>query len=462
MGQYGAAQYDAIIIGTGQAGPPLARLLADKGWKVAIAEGGTFGGTCVNTGCTPSKAMIGSANAIQMARRGGDFGFAAGEVRADFGQIVARRDEIVTKSREGLVKSLEKRSNITLYHQYASFEAAKRVRVGDEVIEGKQIFINTGARAVIPPIEGLESVPYLDNVSLMALKELPSHLMILGGGYVGIEMAQAFRRFGSEVTVLDRAAMPLEHEDKEFSKGIRKLLESEGITFVMDARVSKVAQDNGQISVQYRGKDGAKQTLDGSHLLVAVGRRPNSDKLGVEKAGLELDDKGYIQVDDKLRTNVEGVYALGDVNGRGAFTHTSYNDYQVAAANLMGGDRSIRDRVMMYGVYTDPQLARVGMNEAQARESGRKALVATMPMEKVNRAKEFGQTTGLMKVLVDAESEQFLGATFFGLTADEAIHGIVDLMHAKMPYTVIRDAVHIHPTVSELIPTLLEGLEPLK
>ena len=455
-------EYDAIVIGTGQAGPPLARLLADKGWKVAIAEGGVFGGTCVNTGCTPSKAMIGSANAIQAARRGDDFGFSAGEVTADFGRIVARRDAIVSGSREGLIKSLEKRSNITIYRQYASFEAAKRVRVGDEVIEGKQIFINTGARAVIPEIDGLESVPYLDNVSLMALKELPSHLMILGAGYVGIEMAQAFRRFGSEVTVIDRAAVPLEQEDKEFTKGIRKLLEGEGVRFVMDAKVGKVAQDGGQISVQYRGKDGAKQTLSGSHLLVAVGRRSNSDKIGAENARLELDDKGYIKVDDKLRTNVEGVYALGDVNGRGAFTHTSYNDYQVAAANVTGGNRSIGERVMRYAVYTDPPLARVGMNEAQVRESGRKALVATLPMEKVNRAREFGQTTGLMKVLVDAESEQFLGATFFGLTADEAIHGIVDMMHAKMPYNMIRDAVHIHPTVSELIPTLLEGLEPMK
>lgn len=455
-------EYDAIIIGTGQAGPPLARLLADKGWRVAIAEGGLFGGTCVNNGCTPSKAMIGSANALQAARRGEDFGFTAGAVVADFGRIVERRDAIVSGSREGLVKSLEKRENITIYRQYAAFESAKRVRVGDEVIEGKQIFINTGARAVVPEIEGLSSVPYLDNASLMALKELPTHLVILGAGYIGIELAQAFRRFGSDMTVIDRSAAPLEHEDKEFSKGIRKLLEGEGVRFVMDAKVSKVAGQAGQIRVEYRGKDGAKQTLSGSHLLVTVGRRPNSDKIGAEKAGLELDEKGYIKVDDKLQTNVEGVYALGDVNGRGAFTHTSYNDYQVVAANLTGGDRSIAERLTMYAVYTDPPLARVGMNEQQARDSGRKALVGTMPMTSVGRAKEFGQTTGLMKVLVDAETEQFLGATFFGLTADENIHGIVDLMHAKMPYTVIRDAVHIHPTVSELIPTLLEGLEPVK
>lgn len=458
----GTESFDAIILGTGQAGPPLARLLADKGWKVAIAEGGVFGGSCVNYGCTPSKAMIGSANALQAARRGGDFGFTAGEVRADFGQIVARRDAIVSESRSGLTKSLEKRENITIYREYATFEAPKRVRVGDEVIEGKQIFINTGARAVVPEIEGLDSVPYLDNVSLMALKELPQHLVILGAGYIGIELAQAFRRYGSEVTIIDRSAAPLDHEDKEFSKGIRKLLESEGVRFIMDAKVHKVAQADEHIRVQYKGKDGATQSVSASHLLVTTGRRPNSDKIGADKAGLELDEKGYIKVDDKLQTNVEGVYALGDVNGRGAFTHTSYNDYQVVAANLTGGDRSIAERITMYGVYTDPPLARVGMNETQARESGRKALVATLPMTSVGRAKEFGQTTGLMKVLVDADSEQFLGATFFGLTADENIHGIVDLMHAKQPYTVIRDAVHIHPTVSELIPTLLEGLEPLK
>ncbi len=454
--------YDAIIVGTGQAGPPLARLLADQGWKVAVAEGGLFGGSCVNYGCTPSKAMIGSANAIHAARRGGDFGFTAGEVVADFGRIVERREGIVSGSREGLIKSLEKRKNITLYRHYATFEAPKRLRVGDELIDGDHIFLNTGTRAAIPPIDGLESVPYLDNISLMSLKQLPSHLIILGGGYIGLELAQAFRRFGSEVTIIDRSQHVIEHEDREFSKGVQKLLEGEGIRFLLNTQVKRAAQRDGEIHLETAGKSGAKKTVSGSHLLVATGRVPNSDRLGVDKAGLERDEKGFIRVDDRLRTNVEGVYALGDVNGRGAFTHTSYNDYQVAAANLTGGSRTIAGRIKMYAVFTDPPLARVGMNEAEARQSGRKALVGTLPMNKVGRASEFGQTEGLMKVLVDAETEQFLGATLFGLTADETIHGIVDLMHAGAKYTVIRDAVHIHPTVSELLPTLLEDLEPLK
>lgn len=454
--------YDAIIVGTGQAGPPLARLLADRGWKVAVAEGGVFGGSCVNFGCTPSKAMIGSANAIRTAQRGSDFGFSAGEVVPDFGRIAARRDDIVRNSREGLVKSLESRENITIYRHYASFEAPGRLRVGGDLIDGDQIFINTGTRAAAPPIDGLDSVPYLDNVSLMSLQELPHHLIILGGGYIGLEMAQAFRRFGSQVTVIDHSVTLIPREDKEFSKGIRKLLESEGVSFLLGAKVTRVEQQDGQVRVQVAAADGAKHTLSGSHLLVAAGRVPNSDKIGADKAGLELDERGFIKVNDRLRTSVEGIYALGDVNGRGAFTHTSYNDFQVVAANLTGGDRTIADRVTVYGVFIDPPLARVGMNENDVRREGRRALVATMPMTRVNRAKEYGQTAGLMKALVDPETNLFLGATFFGLTADENIHGIIDCMRAGVPYTVIRDAVHIHPTVSELIPTLLEGLEPLK
>ncbi|MEP7293611.1 MAG: mercuric reductase, partial [Chloroflexota bacterium] len=418
--------------------------------------------SCVNYGCTPSKAMIGSANAIQAARRGSDFGFSAGEVVADFGQIVERRDGIVRSSREGLIKSLEKRENITLYRHYAAFEAPKRLRVGADLIEGEHIFLNTGTRATIPQIDGLDSVSYLDNVSLMSLKQLPSHLLILGGGYIGLELAQAFRRFGSDVTVIERSAAVIDHEDKEFSKGVQKLLESEGVRFEMNMEVKGVDQHSEKIRLQLVGKNGAKHTLSGSHLLIATGRTPNSDQIGADKAGLELDEKGYVTVDDRLRTHIDGVYALGDVNGRGGFTHTSYNDYQVAAANLTGGDCTIADRILMYAVFTDPPLARVGMNETEIRKAGRKALVGTMPMSKVNRAREYGQTEGLMKVLVDAETEQFLGATLFGLSADEVIHSIIDLMHAKAKYTVMKDAVHIHPTVAELLPTLLEQLEPLK
>ena len=406
--------------------------------------------------------MIGSANAIHTAQRGGDYGFQVGEVVADFRRIVERRDAIVSGSRDGLTKSLEKRSNITLYRQYAAFESAHSVRVGDDLIDADHIYINTGARAVVPQIEGLESVPYLDNVRLMSLTELPKHLIILGAGYIGLEFGQAFHRFGSEVTVVDQGSSVLEREDKEFAKAMRKLLESEGIHFLFDTDVKKVEQHDGEIRLQVKLKSGTKQTISGSHLLVATGRRPNSDQIGADKAGLELDDKGYIQVDDHLRTNVEGVFALGDVNGKGAFTHTSYNDYQIITDNLGGGVRKVSDRILTYGIFTDPPLARVGMNEREIRAEGREALVATMPMSKVNRAKEFGQTEGTIKAFVDAKSQQFLGATIFGLTADELIHAITDLMYAKAPYIVLRDAVHIHPTVSELLPTLLESLEPLK
>ncbi len=454
--------FDAIVIGTGQAGPPLARKLADGGKKVAIAEGGVFGGSCVNYGCTPSKAMIGSANAIHSARRGSDFGFTAGDVTVDFGRIVERRDAIVSGSREGLIKSLEKRENITIYRTYAAFESAHSVRVGADLIEADYIYINTGARAVIPPIDGLETVPYLDNIKLMSLTELPKHLIILGAGYIGLEFAQAFHRFGSEVTVVDQTAKLLEREDKEFGKAMRKLLESEGIRFLLETQVTKVDQQEGQVRLHVKLKSGTKEIVGGSHLLVATGRRPNSDQIGADKAGLELDDNGYIKVDDHLRTNVEGVFALGDVNGKGAFTHTSYNDYQIIADNLDGGKRKVSDRILTYAVFTDPPLARIGMNTEDIRAEGRDALVATMPMTSVNRAKEFGQTEGMMKAFVDAKSQRFLGATIFGLTADELIHGITDLMYAKAPYTVLRDAVHIHPTVSELLPTLLERLEAVK
>lgn len=454
--------YDAIVIGTGQAGPPLARLLADQGKKVAVAEGGVFGGSCVNYGCTPSKAMIGSANAIQTARRGGDFGFCAGEVTADYPRIVERRDAIVRGSRDGLIQSLEKRGNITLYREYAAFEAPRRVRVGDDVIAADRIYINTGARPMIPPIHGLENVPYLDNIRLMNLTELPEHLIVIGGGYIGLEFAQAFRRFGSDVTVIDRSQGVIEHEDPEFSEAVQKVLESEDIRFVFDADAHTVEQVDGQIRLHIDHSDGSHQTVSGSHLLIATGRQPNSDRLGADAAGLELDDEGYIRVDDHLRTSVEGVYALGDVNGRGAFTHTSYDDYLIVADNLKGGDRKVSDRILTYAVFTDPPLARIGMNERDVRAAGRDALVATMPMKRVSRAREWGQTNGMMKALVDANSRQFLGATLFGLNVDEAIHTITDLMYAKAPVDVMHRAVHIHPTVAELLPTLMEHLKPLE
>ncbi len=457
-------RFDAIVIGTGQAGPPLARALADKGWKVAIAEGGTFGGSCVNYGCTPSKAMIGSARAIHMARRGADFGFNELEVTTNYPAVAARRDAIVQRSRDGLIGSLENRKNLSIYRHYAAFEGPHSVRVGDEVIEGDKIFLNTGTRAAIPPIEGLDHTPYFDNISLMGLRELPQHLIIVGGGYIGLELGQAYRRFGSEVTVIDHSPRLIEHEDPDFSKAVHKVLTEEGVRILDGSSVLKAEPHGTGIRLQVQ-QQGARnpQWIKGSHLLIATGRRPNSDQIGADKAGLELDARGFVKVDDHLRTNVDGIFALGDVNGRGAFTHTSYNDFQIAESLLLGdGSRKVSDRILIYGMFIDPPLGRVGMNETDVRKSGRKALMATMPMTNVARAREFGQTEGFMKVLVDAETEQFLGATLFGMSGDELVHLFADLMYAKAPYTVLKNAVHIHPTVGELLVTLVEGLQPLK
>jgi pyruvate/2-oxoglutarate dehydrogenase complex dihydrolipoamide dehydrogenase (E3) component len=455
--------YDAIVIGTGQAGPPLARYLADQGKTVAIAEGGTFGGSCVNFGCTPSKAMIGSANAIRMAQRGGDFGFTTGEVKADFTRVVERRDEIVRESREGLIKSLEKRKNITLYREYARFEAPKQVRVGDQVIEGDKIYLNTGTRSAIPHIDGLDKVPFLDNVRLMGLTELPSHLIILGAGYIGLELALAFRRYGSQVTVIDRSAVLIEHEDPEFSKTVHKMLTAEGVRFAFNAEAQSAKYENRQMEIKIKySTSGYVETLKGSHFLIAAGRVPNSDKIGADEIGLARDKRGFIEVDAHLATNVEGVYALGDVNGRGAFTHTSYDDYLTIVDNLQGGTRKISDRITAYAMYIDPPLAHIGMSETEVRAKGlENVLEASMPMAKVNRAIEYGQTQGMMKVLVDGNTQQFLGVTILGLYADEAIHSFLDLMYAKAPYTVMKNAMHIHPTVSELLPVLLTKLQPM-
>ena len=331
------------------------------------------------------------------------------------------------------------------------------------MIEGDQIFVNTGTRPATPPIEGLDSVPYLDNVSLMALQELPQHLMIIGGGYIGLELGQAFQRFGSDVTVIDHSERLLDHEDPEFSKAVHQVISEEGVRILSGSSVLKAEPRGNGIRIQVQQK-GARnpQWISGSHLLIAAGRRPNSDQIGADKAGLELDARGYIKVDDYLRTNVDGIFALGDVNGRGAFTHTSYNDFQIVESLLLGdGSRKVSDRILIYGMYIDPPLGHVGMYESDVRKSGRKALVATMPMTNVARAREFGQTEGLMKVLVDADTEQFLGATLFGLSGDEIVHIFADLMYAKAPYTVIKNAVHSHPTVSELLITLVEGLQPL-
>jgi pyruvate/2-oxoglutarate dehydrogenase complex dihydrolipoamide dehydrogenase (E3) component len=454
--------YDAIIIGTGQAGPSLARRLAAAGKKVAIVERGRFGGTCVNTGCIPTKTMVASAYAAHMAQRAAEFGVAiAGGVAVDMKRVKARKDEISGASRTGLETSLKNLENCTVYEGHARFESPREVSVGPARLSADMIFINVGGRAVTPPISGLEQVEYLTNSSMMDVDFLPPHLVIVGGSYVGLEFGQMYRRFGSEVTIIEKGSRLIPREDEDISAAVKEILENEGIHIRLNAECIQVAKRGGEIVT---GSDCTGEMLEtnGSHLLLAAGRRPNTDDLGLEKAGVQVDAHGYILVDDQLRTNVPGIWALGDCNGKGAFTHTSYNDFEIVAANLLDNDlRRVSDRILAYALYVDPPFGRAGLNEAEVRETGRKALIGKRPMTKVGRAVEKGETQGFMKVLIDAETRQILGAAILGTGGDEVIHSILDIMYAKAPYTVIQRAVHIHPTVSELVPTMLGELKPL-
>lgn len=455
--------YDAIVIGTGQSGPSLARRLADSGQKVAVIERNRFGGTCINTGCTPTKAMVASAYAIHVARRGADYGFSgAGEIKADMKRIKARKDDIVGVSTRGVERSLKSRKNCTVYEAHGRFVAPHEVAVGSETLRSERIFLDVGGRPAVPPIPGLDQVPYLTNSTMMDVDFLPRHLLVLGGSYIGLEFGQMFRRFGSEVTIVEIGPRLISREDEEVSEAVAAFLGREGITVHTNAKCLSLSK-RGEEIVMALDCEGQSREVVGSHLLVAAGRRPNTDDLGVDRAGVKVNDRGYIEVDDELRTSVPGIWAMGDCNGRGAFTHTSYNDFEIVAANLLDGQhRKVTDRIVAYALYTDPPLGRAGMTEAEVRRSGRRALVARIAMEDVSRAYEKGETEGFMKMLVDAESKEILGASFLGTSGDEAIHCVLDLMYAKAPYTVFQRAVHIHPTVAEFIPTMLEDLAPLK
>ncbi len=456
------SSFDAIIIGTGQAGPALAQRLTAAGMKIAIVERGRFGGTCVNTGCIPTKTMVASAYAAHMARRAAEFGVViAGPVTVDMKQVKARKDLISGKSNTGVENWLKSMSNCTVYEGHARFESAREVRVGDARLAADRIFINAGGRALIPDIPGLDEIEYLTNSTMMDVAFLPRHLIILGGSYIGLEFGQMFRRFGSEVTILERGPRLIAREDEDVSEAIRGILENEGITVHVNATCTGLAKRDETVVVSV-DRGGEPFEVEGSHLLCASGRRPNTDDLGLERAGIQTDTRGYIAVDDQLRTNVPGVWALGDCNGKGAFTHTSYNDFEIVAANLLDGDqRRVSDRITAYGLYIDPPLGRAGMTEEEVRRSGRRALVGQRPMTRVGRAVEKGETQGFMKVVVDAETHEILGAAILGTGGDEAIHSILDVMYAKKPYTLIQRAMHIHPTVSELIPTVLGELKPL-
>ena len=456
------AEYDAIIIGTGQAGPALARRLVAADWKVAVIERKFFGGTCVNTGCTPTKALVASAYAAYLARRAADYGVTiSGPVGVDMKAVKARKDAVSLPSRRGVERSLKRLKGCTVLEGHGRFVGPKRVQVGDEALTADKVFINVGGRSVIPPIPGLDQISYLTNSSMMDVDFLPPHLIVLGGSYVGLEFAQMYRRFGSEVTVVELAAHLIAREDEDVSRAVAEILKDEKIDVRVNSKVVAVGKHGNDIAVTLES-GGAKSQIIGSHLLLAIGRRPNTDDLGLDKAGVATNSRGYIEVDDQLRTNVPGIWALGDCNGKGAFTHTTWNDYEIVAANLLDNEaRRVSDRITAYALYTDPPLGRAGMTEADVRKTGRPALIATMAMEDVSRAFEKGETKGFMKILVDQETKQILGASLLGLSGDEAIHCILDLMYAKAPYTVLQRAMHIHPTVSEFVPTMLGDLRPL-
>ena len=451
-------RFDAIVIGAGQAGPPLAGRLTAAGMEVALIERKLFGGTCVNTGCTPTKTLVASAHAAHLARRAADFGVhVGGAVSVDMAAVKARKDRVSGDSRRGVEGWLKGMQRCTVFEGHARFVSPRELGVGDERLEADRIFINVGGRAMVPEMPGIDQVAVLTNTSILELDVLPRHLVVIGGSYIGLEFAQIYRRFGSAVSVVERGARLIGHEDEDVSDAVRDILEREGVAVHLNAGcIGFQARPDG-IAVSLQGAS----EICGSHVLLAVGRRPNTDQLGLDQAGVAVDARGFITVDDELRTSVAGIWALGDCNGRGAFTHTAYNDFEIVAANLLDGERRrVSDRIPGYALYVDPPLGRVGLTEAAARRSGRPVRVSTRPMSRVGRAVEKGETLGFMKVVVDDETSQILGASILGPGGDEAIHGVLDMMNAKAPYTTLEHAVPIHPTVSELIPTMLSELRP--
>jgi pyruvate/2-oxoglutarate dehydrogenase complex dihydrolipoamide dehydrogenase (E3) component len=455
-------QFDAIVMGAGQSGPFLAARLASAGRKVALIEREHLGGTCVNDGCTPTKTLVASARAAWAARHAAEFGVVLkGPVTVDMKAVKARKDKVVNASVRSLTDWLGGIATLEYIMGTGSFISPTEVKVDKRVLTAPQIFINTGASARLPDWPGLANVGYLTNTSIFQLDMLPGHLIIAGASYIGLEFAQIYARFGAKVTVIERGPRPASREDEDVSAAIRAILEAEGVSFLFNTTIEAVARAGGGVLLSLKSGE-RRSSVEGSHLLLAMGRTPNTASLNLKAAGIETDARGYIPVDDHLRTGVKGIWAMGDVNGRGAFTHTSYNEFEIVADNVIdGGKRSIKDRVPVYGLFIDPPLGRIGMSETELRKSGRKALMGVMPMSKVARARERGETQGLMKVLVDAETKQVLGATILGIGGDEVVHSLLQLMAAGTPYTTMMQTMHIHPTVSELIPTLLADLKPL-
>jgi pyruvate/2-oxoglutarate dehydrogenase complex dihydrolipoamide dehydrogenase (E3) component len=455
-------RYDAIVLGSGQAGNPLSQKLADHGWSVALVEKEHLGGTCVNTGCTPTKTMIASAQVAHYVRNAGRWGVRARDIGVDLPRIVARKDEVVSQWRSGVEKKVQQRPNLHLFRAHGRFLDSHRVRAGDQVLESERIIIDTGARPSIPAIEGLDKAGYLTNASIMQLTQLPEHLLVLGGGYIGLEFGQMFRRFGSRVTVVHSAAQILTREDADVARELQQALEAEGIRFVLDARTTRVERDKDEVVLHLETAAGA-QDPRGSHLLVATGRRPNTDDLGLETVGVQTTPKGFIKANDRLETNVPGIWALGDVKGGPAFTHISFNDYQIVYANLIEGKSlTIANRLVPYAVFTDPQLGRVGMTEKEARASGRQLKIGKIPMSWVARAIERDEKAGLMKLVVDAETDRILGAAILSSEGGELVQILEFVMLAGAPYTLLKGAVYIHPTLAEGFWTLMEEVKAVE
>ena len=454
--------FDAIIIGTGQAGPALAARLAAAGMAVAIIERHKFGGTCVNTGCIPTKTLVASAYAVHVARRGAEYGFdVTGDVRVDMKRVKARKDDVSGRSNRGVEEWLRGLNNCTVIQGHARFQSSHTVLVNDEVLQANKLFINVGGRSSVPAMPGFQDVPFLTNSSMMDVDFLPEHLVIVGGSYIGLEFGQMYRRFGSHVTIVEMGPRLIGREDEDISEAVREILEAEGIQIRLNAKCISLAKRNNGVVVRMGCDEGPPEVV-GTHVLLAVGRIPNTNDLGLDRAGVATDPRGYIVVDEQLQTNVPGIWALGDCNGRGAFTHTSYNDYEIVADNLLNGDyRRVSDRIQAYALYTDPPLGRCGMTDLEIRKSGRAALAAKLPMSRVGRAAEKGETQGFMKISVDAQTQHILGAAILGTGGDEVIHVLLDVMYAKAPYTLVQRAMHIHPTVAEFLPVVLSKLEPV-
>jgi pyruvate/2-oxoglutarate dehydrogenase complex dihydrolipoamide dehydrogenase (E3) component len=452
--------FDAIIIGAGQAGPPLAGRLVAAGMKVAIVERKLVGGTCVNTGCMPTKTMVASAYAAHLARRGGEYGVRiGGDLTVDMKRVHERAAKVSSDAREGLEAWMQGLEGCTFIRGHARFIGPHELAVDQNRLTAPRIFVNVGGRANIPAMPGIDRVPFLTNTDMVALERLPRRLVVVGGSYVGLEFAQMFRRFGAEVTVVEKGPRLVSREDEDVSQSIREILEAEGIACRLEAECIRFEPRGADVLVGLDCDRGSREEA-GSHVLLAVGRRPNTDDLGLDKAGVETDGRGFIIVDDGLATNVDGVWALGECNGRGAFTHTAYNDFEIVAANLLDGEnRRVRDRILGYALYIDPPLGRVGMSESEARKSGRPIMVGKRSMSRIGRAIEKGETMGFMKIVADAGTAEILGAAILGPGGDEAVHGILDAMNFGAPYPKLQWAVPIHPTISELIPTVLGDMK---